>query len=106
MKRVSHANLCSMIYEVPKVDMPDPVGYPKVVQKVVDGKVVNQVEFVIDDEPQPFEYKDFALENLLASGVDLKEMRFTSLSLTAASKMVAGLESLPDMHVVESEKPE
>lgn len=79
-----------MVYpsDYAKLDMPA-VGYPKVVQKAVNGKIVNEVEFVVDGcvEQENFEYNDFALSNLLSSGVDLKELRFKEISLRAIDEI-------------------
>lgn len=89
MKKMSFSQRCSLVYPEPEGIETEAIGYPKLVEKVVDGKIVQQVEFVIDEpNDKEFEFKDFALENLLASGADLKEMKFTSMSLHAADEFV------------------
>lgn len=98
-KKQSFVERLSIKFPV-EVDESDPIGYPKVVQKVVDGKIVNAVEFIVEDKSKEQEYTvdDFALENLLASGVDLKEMKFNQISLNAIDKFVNGLDSLPSLN--------
>lgn len=97
-KKQSFADRLSISFPV-EVEKPDAIGYPKVVQKVVDGKIVNSVEFIIEDKSKEQDYTvdDFALENLLASGADLKELKFNQISLNAIDKFVNGLDSLPSL---------
>lgn len=48
------------------------IGMPKVVSKVVNGRIVQEVQFVTDYNPQDnVTVNDFALENLLACGANL-----------------------------------
>lgn len=70
------------------------VGYPKIIQKVVEGKVTNVVEFTCDDERDNYEVNDFALQNLLAAGVDLKPMVFNDISLKAVDALIEKTNSL------------
>lgn len=99
MERTSHAKLCSMVFPDDKfqVDHPEAVGYPQVKQVEVDGKIVNQIEFVVTDEDPQYKVSDFALENLLAAKVDLQEMRIEPMNLTKASEFVSGLETIPSL---------
>ena len=98
-KKISYSERLSIVYPT-EVEKSEPIGYPRVVQKVVDGKIVNSVEFILDESKndQPYTVDDFALENLLASGVDLKEQRFINMSLNTIDKFVNELDKLPKLN--------
>lgn len=95
MTRISFNERLSIDYPVAApVNDRSSVGYPKVIKDVVNGRVVQKVEFVIDDHGEEYEFNDFALENLLESGVELQKVSFNNLCLRTIDEFTERLNRL------------
>lgn len=83
------------------------VSMPRVVQEVKDGRILSKVEFTTDYVCSDDVFvNDYALENLLAAGVNLQEVGTLDQSRLSAAKHLDGMadkirESINSKSIVE-----
>lgn len=97
-KFAGHMNRLRTRFVKPEVKS-DPVGLPVVKRKLDEktNRVVTYVEFEVDDKASrlgQYRCSDFALENLIAAGVDLTSQQIQRSGLSLADDLSGKVESM------------